>query len=309
MDRQEKYKYEGPGKIRLDVFLAGFSELTRSRISRLICCGHVTVDGETVDRPAHFLKGGEEVKVTVPAPEPAVPEPEDIPLDILYEDSDLVIINKQRGMSVHPGAGRVRGTLVSALLHRCTDLSGIGGVVRPGIVHRLDKDTSGVLIVAKNDRTHLALSRQFSGREVKKHYLALVKGKPKHKEIRVDAPLGRSPSDRKKFVVRQDGRKAITNVSLREPFGDYSLLAINPETGRTHQIRVHLAWLKLPIVGDPVYGSGKNPWSLSGQFLHAERIVFRHPADNRVMDFTAPLPGELEKILEELRSKSGVEKT
>jgi len=303
MDKQEKYKYKGRDRIRLDVFLAGSSGLTRSRISRLIRDGLVLVNDNIMTRTSYILRGGEKIIINIPSPEPPIPEAEDIPLDILYEDSDLIIINKPRGMSVHPGAGRSSGTLVSALLNHCSDLSGIGGIIRPGIVHRLDKDTSGVLVVAKNDKTHLILSKQFSGRTVEKQYLALVKGRPVQKEMIIDAPLGRSSSNRKKFTVRPDGKNAVTLIRQKELLGEYTLLEIRPRTGRTHQIRAHLAWLNLHVIGDPLYGRGKNPWKLKGQFLHAKRIVFKHPADGRIMDFTASLPEELRVILKDLRSK------
>lgn len=289
---------------RLDVFLARQApELSRSRVQKLIADGQVAVKG----RPAkanHKVQPGEAVSLTVPPPEPVAVEAEAIPLDVVYEDAEVVVVNKPRGMVVHPAAGNWRGTLVNALLARCDDLSGVGGEVRPGIVHRLDKDTSGVMVAAKSDRAHASLAKQIKDRTAGRKYLALVHGNVKADEGLIDAPIGRHRTDRKKMAVDAErGREARTRFTVLERFAAYTLVACKLETGRTHQIRVHMAYIGHPVVGDPKYGPKGSPFPIDGQALHAAELTFRHPASGAEMVFTAPLPADMEGILAKLRRR------
>jgi 23S rRNA pseudouridine1911/1915/1917 synthase len=294
---------------RLDTWLAGRTELglSRSQVQRLIDDGLVRVAGQTAHRGGLRLRGGEAVEVDVPEPEPALAEPEAIPLDIVHEDADVIVINKARGLVVHPAAGNPRGTLVNALLHHC-DLPGIGGAIRPGIVHRLDKDTTGLLVVAKTEAALASLQRQIAQRQVKRQYLALVHGVPPE-AFDVDAPIGRDPRNRKRMAVIGAGesarsRRAVSHVRRVRAFARHGLLEVTLETGRTHQIRVHLAHAGYPVVGDPVYGrpalDRQQGIALDGQALHAARIAFEHPATGQAMAFSAPLPGDFVRVLEEL---------
>ena len=298
---------------RLDRWLAGaMPDLSRARLQAIITRGGVLVDGR-VARPSLRLKTGQAISVRLPAPQPAVPLPEDIPLAVIYEDRHLLVVDKPAGLVVHPGAGRATGTLVNALLHRVRDLSGIGGVVRPGIVHRLDRGTSGLLVVAKDDASHLALSRQFSGRTVDKEYLAVVLGVPRAVEGTIDVPIGRDPVHRKRMSVRAPrGRAARSTYRLVEAFDGAALLRVRIATGRTHQIRVHLAALGHPVAGDLTYGGRRRPTSrrpearaaleaLSRPALHATRLVFTHPASGERVSFSSPLPADLETLLAALR--------
>ncbi len=308
---------------RIDLYLVQKRlGLSRSRIQKLISSGRVKVN-DSVVKPSYKVRVGDRVEVTIPKPKPLKIEPEKIPLNILYEDRDLIVVNKPRGIVVHPGAGISSGTLVNALLYHCKDLSGIGGVLRPGIVHRLDKDTSGVLVIAKNDFTHLALSKQFKERSVNKRYIALVKGRILREQGKIKVPIGRHPVRRKKMAagVRR-ARGAITSYKVLERFKDLTLLEAIPETGRTHQIRVHLSHIGHSIVGDPKYGkrlrtlprgprvpSGREANSelrtaiadLKGQLLHAQTLGFIHPRTKEYMEFNAPLPEDMEKVIELLR--------
>ena len=289
---------------RLDVFLARQApELSRSRVQKLIADGRVAVQG----RPAkanHKVQPGEAVSLTVPPPERVAVEAEAIPLDVVYEDAEVVVVNKERGMVVHPAAGNWRGTLVNALLARCDDLSGVGGEVRPGIVHRLDKDTSGVMVAAKSDRAHASLARQIKDRSAGRKYLALVHGNVKADEGLIDAPLGRHRTDRKKMAVDAErGREARTRFTVLERFAGYTLVACKLETGRTHQIRVHMAYIGHPVVGDPKYGPKGSPFPIDGQALHAAELTFCHPVSGAEMVFTAPLPDDMEGILAKLRKR------
>ncbi|MCL6612335.1 MAG: RluA family pseudouridine synthase [Peptococcaceae bacterium] len=283
---------------RLDVFLAGESpELSRSHIQKLVAGGLVEVNGVPA-RASYRVKGGDRVLMRIPPPEDLVVKPEPIPLDIYFEDADVIVVNKPRGMVVHPAEGNFTGTLVNALLYHCRDLSGINGVVRPGIVHRLDKDTSGLLMAAKNDFAHLELARQLSERKVDRRYLALVHGVLKNDRGTVDAPVGRHPRDRKKMAVTPGkGKPAVTHYRVLDRHRDLTLLELRLETGRTHQIRVHMAWLGHPVVGDPKYGPAKNRFGLEGQFLHAGLLGFNHPRSGERMTFEAPLPEELRRVL------------
>jgi 23S rRNA pseudouridine1911/1915/1917 synthase len=286
---------------RLDVFVARHCDgLSRSQAHRLIQERQVTVNSRPA-KPSLIVQPGDRVRVRVPPPEALEAEPEAVPLDILYEDNDILVVDKPAGMVVHPGAGRTRNTLVNALLAHCPDLSGIGGRLRPGIVHRLDKDTSGLLLVAKNDRAHDSLSRQLKERTVEKGYLALVRGRVEPREGVIEGAIGRDPRDRKRMAIVEGGREARTGYRVREHMGGFTLLDVTPSTGRTHQIRVHLAAIGHPIVGDAVYG---RPSSLvARQFLHAGRVAFRHPADDRRLAFESPLPVDLERALRLARSE------
>ena len=287
---------------RLDVFLSEQSGLTRSRVATLMEEGHVTVDGQAVTKAGLKAKAGQRVTLTVPAPKPAVPEAQDIPLTILYQDADLAVVVKPCGMVVHPAAGNEDGTLVNALLHHLDSLGGIGGELRPGIVHRLDKDTSGLLLVAKNDAAQLALSEQLSGRKMEKHYRALVEGNLSQDEGRIEAAIARSKKDRKKMAVDPEGRKAITEWTVLARGRGVTLLDVHILTGRTHQIRVHMKHIGHPVCGDPIYGSPKGA-KVSRLMLHAYSLAFTHPRTGERMVFTAPLP---EEFLRGLRS-SGIE--
>lgn len=290
---------------RLDRFLAGvLKDLSRSRIQELIKEGQVTVNGQAV-KPNYKIKENDSLKVIIPAAQPLEVLPEDIALDILYEDQDLIVINKPQGMVVHPAAGHYSGTLVNALLHHCRDLSGINGVLRPGIVHRLDKDTSGVLVAAKNDYAHQHLAQQIKEHSVKRIYLALLHGRIKEEAGVIEAPIGRDPRERKRMaVVDKNGKEAVTAYTVLERFQDYTFVKLQLKTGRTHQIRVHMAYLGFPVVGDPKYGPRKPHFGLKGQALHAQTLGFVHPRTGEYMEFSAPLPEYFQEILEKLRKSA-----
>lgn len=276
---------------RLDVQLSECSGLTRSRIAALIGDGQVTADGQQVTKAGFKARAGQAIVLTIPAPKPAVPQAQDIPLTILYEDADLAVVVKPCGMVVHPAAGNEDGTLVNALLHHLDSLGGIGGELRPGIVHRLDKDTSGLLLVAKNDAAQLALSQQLSAREMEKHYRALVEGNLREDTGRIEAPIARSKKDRKKMAVDEDGREAITEWTVLARGNGATLLDVHILTGRTHQIRVHTRHMGHPVCGDPIYGSTKG-LKVPRLMLHAYTLTFTHPRTGERMTFTAPLPEE-----------------
>ena len=290
---------------RLDVFVVErFPELSRSHVQKLIEQGNVLVDG-TVRKANYKLRGGEAVQVTVPQAEPISVEPEDIPLDILYEDKDIIVVNKARGMVVHPASGVYTGTLVNALLFHCQDLSGINGEIRPGIVHRLDKDTSGVMVCAKNDTAHLDLAEQIRTKTAHRTYWAIVHGNIKEEAGIIKGDIGRHPTDRKKMaIVRENGKPAVTHFKVLERFGDYTLVECQLETGRTHQIRVHMTSIGHPLINDPKYGPKKSsPFAINGQALHSLQLTLTHPVTKEEMTFTAPLPTDMEKILTGLRNK------
>jgi 23S rRNA pseudouridine1911/1915/1917 synthase len=268
-------------------------------VQALIAQGHVQVSGVSA-KPALRLSGGQVVIVDVPPMRESKAAPESIPLDIIYEDSDIIAVNKPAGMTVHPAPGYAHSTLVNAILAHCRDLSGVGGVLRPGIVHRLDRDTSGVILVAKNDTAHAALARQLKARTIEKTYLALVTGTPKPAEGIIDAPIARDRIRRQRMAIVAAGRAAMTSYRVVERFRGMSLLEVRPKTGRTHQIRVHAAAIGHPIVGDVIYGS-RSP-IVARQFLHAWRIVFDHPRTNVRVELEAPLAGDLTAALEMLRA-------
>ncbi|NLN06491.1 MAG: RluA family pseudouridine synthase [Firmicutes bacterium] len=291
---------------RLDIAVTRLlPELTRTRVQKLIDAGHVLIDG--AGRKANFrVREGQMLAVSVPAPQDSRVLPQEMELEIIYEDGDLLVLNKPKGVVVHPAAGHAENTLVNALLYHCRDLSGIGGEKRPGIVHRLDKDTSGVLVVAKNDRTHLALAKQFKDHSVTREYMALVYGQFAVRRGTIDAPIARHPRERKKMAVVQagTGRRAVTHFEVLEIYPGYSYVALRLETGRTHQIRVHLASIGHPVVGDTVYGYKKQRLPVSGQLLHARLLGFIHPGLGRYMEFTSEPPVEFQEVLQKLRDQN-----
>lgn len=287
---------------RIDKYIAGKQELSRVTVQRLIEEENILVNGNPT-KSSYLVQIGDEVTIQMPEIKEANLKPQELPLDIIYEDNDIIVVNKEKGMVVHPAVGNPDGTLVNAIMAHCKgNLSGIGGELRPGIVHRLDKDTSGVLIIAKNDKAHLAMSEQIQNRQVKKTYLALVKGNVAENEATIKMPIGRSAKDRKKMAVTPKGKEAITHFKVLERFGKYTYLEVKIETGRTHQIRVHLAEIGHPVVGDMVYSNGKNEFGIEGQMLHAYRLEFKHPITREEMCFEAPLPEYFANILLNLRN-------
>lgn len=286
---------------RADVALAALLEVTRSNMQKLLEEGRA-VKGTKVLKSNYKVKKGDEIIVTLPEPQPLDVQPENIPLDIIYEDDDVVVVNKARGMVVHPAAGNYSGTLVNALLYHCKNLSGINGVIRPGIVHRLDKDTSGIMICAKNDAAHISLSEQIQAKTAKRTYLAVVRGNVKTDSGVIETMIARDKNDRKKMaVVKEDGRIAITEYKVLERFGKYTIVRCKLRTGRTHQIRVHMEYLGYPLVGDPKYSPMKTPFSIQGQALHSQTLEFTHPRTGERMCFEAPLPEDMHKIVTRLR--------
>ena len=286
---------------RADVVLAAMLELTRSNMQKLLDEGRA-VKGTKVIKSNYKVKLGDEIIVTLPEPQPLDVQPENIPLDIIYEDEDVVVVNKARGMVVHPAGGNYSGTLVNALLYHCKNLSGINGVIRPGIVHRLDKDTSGIMICAKNDAAHVSLSEQIQSKTAQRTYLAVVRGNIKTDSGVIETQISRDKDDRKKMaVVKEGGRNAITEYEVVERFGKYTIVKCKLKTGRTHQIRVHMEYLGYPLVGDPKYSPMKTPFSINGQALHSLTLAFDHPRTGERMEFEAKLPEDLHKIVTRLR--------
>lgn len=290
---------------RIDRFVAeNREELSRSQVQKLISEGAVLVNGGAV-KSNYKVRGGDLVSVSIPEPEELQVEAEDIPLDILYEDGDLIVVNKPQGMVVHPAPGHHSGTLVNALLYHCQgQLSGINGMLRPGIVHRIDRDTSGVLMVAKSDVAHRGLAAQLADHSITRKYHAIACNNIKEDTLTIDRPLARNPKDRKKMAIVPGGRRAVTHIRVLERFGRYCLVEAQLETGRTHQIRVHLSSIGHPLLGDTVYGSEKQPFSLQGQVLHASVLGFVHPVTGEYMEFEAPLPPYFEALLQKLRQKA-----
>lgn len=292
---------ENEAGMRADVALAQLLEITRSNMQKLLEEGRAA-RGQKVIKSNYRVKAGEEILVNLPEPQPLDVQPEDIPLDIIYEDDDVVVVNKARGMVVHPAAGNYNGTLVNALLYHCKNLSGINGVIRPGIVHRLDKDTSGIMICAKNDSAHLSLSEQIQSKTAQRTYLAVVRGNVKNDSGIIETQIARDKNDRKKMaVVTEGGRQAITEYEVAERFGKYTVVKCRLKTGRTHQIRVHMEYLGYPLVGDPKYSPMKTPFAINGQALHSLTLSFTHPRTGERLTFEAPLPEDMKKILTRLR--------
>ena len=297
-------KVQTDENIRADKYIAlKESELTRSHIQKLIESGNVYINGKPINKKT-ILKNGDEITISIPEPEILDAKPQDIPIDIVYEDDDIIIVNKPRDMVVHPANGNPDGTLVNALMYKCkSNLSTINGVIRPGIVHRIDKDTTGILMVAKNDSAHLFLSEQIKDHSFTREYIALADGNIKEDTKRIDKPIGRSEKDRKKMAVTmKNSKEAITDIEVLERFTTHTLIKCKLYTGRTHQIRVHLASIGHPITGDAVYGAKKQPLFDRGQLLHAKKLGFIHPATKEYIEFEKDIPKEFEEVLEKLRN-------
>lgn len=287
---------------RADVFLAAKLGVSRSNMQKLLEDGRVK-RGEKIIKANYKVRAGEMFVVDIPEPEPIEAVPENIPLDIIYEDDDVVVLNKARGMVVHPAPGNYTGTLVNALLYHCSNLSGINSAIRPGIVHRLDKDTSGIMIVAKNDAAHISLSQQIQSKTAVRTYLAVVRGNIKTDSGTIETQIARDKTDRKKMaVVKEGGRDAITDYEVLERFGKYTLVRCKLRTGRTHQIRVHMEYLGYPLVGDPKYSPMKTPFGIKGQALHSHTLEFTYPRTGERMKFEAPLPEDMHKIITRLHN-------
>ena len=290
---------------RIDSVISEYTtELSRNAVQRLIEENQITVNGKII-KQSYKTNINDEIIINIPEPKEVDLKPQDIPIEILFEDSDIIVVNKPKGMVVHPANGNLDGTLVNAVMAICKDsLSGIGGEIRPGIVHRLDKDTSGAIIVAKNDKAHIKLSEDLKNHKIKKTYIALVRGIIKENEATINMPIARSKQDRKKMAVDKNGKEAITHFKVLNRYkGKYTLLEINIETGRTHQIRVHLSHIGYPIIGDNTYSNGKNEWGINGQCLHAKSLDFKHPITEREIHIEAPLPEYFNTILKELEGK------
>lgn len=288
-------------KQRLDAFLANTElEISRSMAQKLIKNNQVFVNGKN-EKESYKVKKDDVIIVKIEEPKESSLKEQEIPLDIIYEDDDIIVVNKEKGMVVHPGNGNPDGTLVNAILHHCKgSLSGIGGEVRPGIVHRIDKDTSGLLIVAKNDKAHIAMAEEIKNHEVTKIYTTLVRGVISENQATINMPIGRSQKERTKMAVVKDGKEAITHFEVLRRYSKYTLLKVKIDTGRTHQIRVHLAQIGYPVIGDEVYSNGKNEFGVHGQMLHSTVLEFKHPVTGKEMHLEAPLPKYFSDILEKL---------
>ena len=303
MDKKEYKISEEFVGLRLDKAISMKDEsLSRVAVQRMIDEENILVN-EKATKTSYKLKLNDIVTIIKEEPKEVEIKAEDIPLDVIYEDKDILVVNKQKGLVVHPGNGNPDGTLVNAIMARCKDsLSGIGGEIRPGIVHRIDKDTSGLLIIAKNDVAHINVSEQIKNHEVKKTYIALVRGVLKENQATINMPIARSENDRTKMAVSKKGKEAITHITVLERFDGFTLLEVNIETGRTHQIRVHLAQIGYPIVGDFVYSNGRNPFGVEGQMLHSSKLDFVHPTTGEKMHLEAKLPEYFEEVLNKLKS-------
>ena len=277
--------------IRLDAYITSkLEDLSRNMVQKLIKKGDILVNNKE-EKESYKVQKGDQILVVIPKPEEKGLKKQEIPLDIIYEDEDILVVNKPKGMVVHPGNGNPDGTLVNAIMAHCEDsLSGIGGEIRPGIVHRIDKDTSGLLVIAKNDKAHINLSEQIKNRQVNKIYVALVKGIISENEATINMPIGRSKKDRKKMAVDKNGKEAVTHFKVIKRYNKYTYIKVKIDTGRTHQIRVHMSNIGYPIVGDIVYSNGKNDFGIEGQMLHAKELEFKHPITGKLMHFEAPLP-------------------
>lgn len=300
---KKKFTFTDNSAVRLDKFLhEQMPDKTRSYLQVFIKSGAITVNDQVV-KPSYLLCESDIIQVAIQEAEESVIAPQEIPLDVYYEDKDIIVINKPKDMVVHPAAGNKENTLVNALLYHCKDLSGINGVIRAGIVHRIDKDTSGLLVACKNDFSHQSLSKQFSSRTVKRKYIALVHGVIPHNHGKINAPIGRSKDNRKLMAVVEDGKTAVTNFTVLERFKEYTLVEARLETGRTHQIRVHFQYIKHPLVGDLQYGPRKTMFT-SGQFLHAKTLGFIHPTTKEEVLFESELPDYFNDFLTELRNQA-----
>ncbi|AVF21697.1 putative RNA pseudouridine synthase YlyB [Paenibacillus larvae subsp. larvae] len=288
---------------RIDKFVSECLDgVSRTQIQQWIKEGHISVNEKQV-KPNYKLAEGDRIKLNIPDPEQVDIRPEPIPLDIYYEDKDVIVVNKPRGMVVHPAPGHSSGTLVNALMYHCKDLSGINGEMRPGIVHRIDKDTSGLIMAAKHDKAHASLADQLKEHSVTRKYLALVQGNLAHEQGTVEAPIGRDPKDRKLYTVTEkNSKEAVSHFVVMERFGDYTLTELKLETGRTHQIRVHMKFIGHPLVGDPAYGKSKKEW-IRGQALHAAVLGFKHPMTREYLEFEAPLPEDMKQLIHSLRNR------
>lgn len=296
------YKIEEIG--RLDKVVSNLEQnMSRETIQRMIKTGKILVNNKQ-EKASFKTTVGDVITLEEEIPEEVELKPQEMPLDIIYEDDDMLVINKEKGIVVHPGNGNPDGTLANAVMAKCKgSLSGIGGKIRPGIVHRIDKDTSGLIIVAKNDTAHINLSKQIQDRKVKKTYIALVRGVIKENEATINMPIGRSSKDRKKMAVTKDGKEAITHFKVLKRYNGFTLLEVKIETGRTHQIRVHLSEIGYPIVGDEVYSNGKNPFGVKGQMLHAEKLELKHPRTGKDLTFEAPVPKYFANIINQLEKE------
>ena len=289
---------------RLDIYISeAYKMLSRTAIKRLLEEEKIHVNGK-VEKSSYKVKNGDNIEIEIPDAKETKLEAQNIPVPVIYEDKDIIVVNKPKGMVVHPANGNPDGTLVNAILAMCKgSLSGIGGEIRPGIVHRLDKDTSGLLRVAKNDEAHIKMSKQIQDRKVEKRYIALVRGNVPDNEATIDMPIARSKVDRKKMAVDKNGKEAVTHFKVLKRYGNYTLLEIKIYTGRTHQIRVHMSYIGYPVVGDSVYSSGKNEFGVEGQMLHARYLKFKHPITGKELNLEAHLPEYFEKIIKQLESR------
>lgn len=290
--------------IRLDKVITILNpDLSRSMIQKMLEDANILVNGKK-EKASYKTKLNDKIQVQEVVAKEIELKAQDIPVDVVYEDADIIVVNKPKGMVVHPANGNPDGTLVNAIMNICKDsLSGIGGEIRPGIVHRIDKDTSGLLIIAKNDKAHINLSEQIKNREITKKYVALARGVIKENNATIDMPIGRSDKDRKKMAVRKDGKNAVTHFNVIKRYNGYTYLDIKIDTGRTHQIRVHLAEIGYPIVGDGVYSNGRNPFGVEGQMLHAKSLEFKHPITGEILKLEAPIPEYFENVLKRLEEE------
>ena len=292
---------------RIDAYLSSKNDdFSRVAIQRLIEEQKILVNGKKT-KASYKVQENDKITLEEVIPKEISLKAQEIPIEVIYEDNDIIVVNKPKGLVVHPANGNPDGTLVNAIMAICKDsLSGIGGELRPGIVHRLDKDTSGLLIVAKNDKAHINMSEQIKNHEVEKTYIALVRGFVKDNEATINMPIGRSSKDRKKMAVVNTGKEAITHFKVIERYDKYTLLEIKIETGRTHQIRVHLSQIGYPIVGDGVYSNGKNEWNIEGQCLHAKKLKFKHPITRENLNLEAPLPDYFKEVIRELENRNNI---